>query len=480
MLEHFAFAIDNATRYGDTDVFPFPFENHIFFDHKTETIDLLQKLHSNFNEWISRYPPANETAFVPINYVGFRWATQIDPFWNLYFLALVSSIAPAIESVRISPAHSCVFSYRYKRSDVTAELFSRDWGWFQFMEKSVEIAKKNQFIVVCDIADFYARINHHRLENALAQLKLGNDIPSRILKFLLNFSNTYSFGLPVGGPAARLLSELVLNQIDHLLLQHGITFCRFADDYHLFVPSLEKAYADLVFLSEKLYANQGLSLQKSKTRIMRTAEFLATSPIKVADAVDSSDTEESKSRAADGSDPPNGPVGQMHDLMHLSLRFDPYSATAQEDYDALKAQLSQFDVLGLLRSELGKTRIHSALAKKIVSAIRFLSEKQKNDAILTLIGNSELLYPIWPSIMNLARTIFDELSDETRVKIAKTLYGLLQQKSHVLRPDLNLAYTVRLLATIQLPQSQDMFAQIYEERTSALVRRDIIVAMARF
>ena len=137
-------------------------------------------------------------------------------------------------------------------------------------------------MVVSDISEFYPRLGHHRLDATLLQLNLGNDIASRIKKFLKQFSGTRSFGLPIGGPAARILSELVLTQIDLLLVGHGVEFVRFADDYHLFANSHEDAYAALIFLSEKLFDNQGLSLQKSKTRILPAAEFLSTSPLRLA------------------------------------------------------------------------------------------------------------------------------------------------------------------------------------------------------
>jgi hypothetical protein len=80
------------------------------------------------------------------------------------------------------------------------------------------------------------------------------------MKFLNHFSNANSFGLPIGGPAARILSELTINQIDRLLLSTGVKFTRFADDYHIFAASRDDAYRHLNFLSEKLYTNQGLSL----------------------------------------------------------------------------------------------------------------------------------------------------------------------------------------------------------------------------
>ena len=112
------------------------------------------------------------------------------------------------------------------------------------------------------------------MENALKHLDLPGDQPSKIMSFLANFSGTISVGMPVGGPAPRILSELYLTQVDRLLLLQGIVFCRFADDYHIFCNTYEEAFKSLVFLSETLLQNSVLQLQKAKTRIMSSAEFL--------------------------------------------------------------------------------------------------------------------------------------------------------------------------------------------------------------
>jgi hypothetical protein len=78
--------------------------------------------------------------------------------------------------------------------------------------------------------------------------------------------------LPVGGPASRLLAELVLNNVDKLLRSEGVRFCRFVDDYRIFCASKEEAYERLILISDKLF-NEGLSLQKNKTRILTMKEF---------------------------------------------------------------------------------------------------------------------------------------------------------------------------------------------------------------
>ena len=175
MKAHFIRALENISQYGDTDIFPFPVENHVFHDQMDAVADLLFEIDINFHDRIAQYPPANHSALVPVGYTGFRWATQIDPLWNAHFLGVVLSIADAIEASRISASRKIVFSYRYLWNDTTKELFNPTYNWRSFMERSMMLAKEHKFVVTCDISDFYSRLNHHRLENSLKHLDLpGN------------------------------------------------------------------------------------------------------------------------------------------------------------------------------------------------------------------------------------------------------------------------------------------------------------------
>jgi hypothetical protein len=67
-----------------------------------------------------------------------------------------------------------------------------------------------------------------------------------------------------------------------------------------------------------------------------------------------------------------------HNLMRLSLHFDPYSSAVKGDYEALRGELQKIDIFALLKAELVKSRIHISLSKKIVSAIRFIEEPQRS------------------------------------------------------------------------------------------------------
>jgi hypothetical protein len=115
---------------------------------------------------------------------------------------------------------------------------------------------------------------------------------------------------------------------DKLMRSHKTTFTRYADDYHIFVESVDDAYGKLLFLSEKLLRNEGLALQKSKTRIMTGSEFLSTQSLIIQPEAEDVNSD-------------------VRHLFSLNLRYDPYSTTADDDYRRLKREL----VLRVLDSE---------------------------------------------------------------------------------------------------------------------------------
>jgi len=44
-------------------------------------------------------------------------------------------------------------------------------------------------------------------------------------------------------------------------------------------------------------------------------------------------------------------------LLSISIRFDPYSSNADEEYEAVKEAIEQIDILGILGREVAKQSI---------------------------------------------------------------------------------------------------------------------------
>ena len=102
-------SLRNIAAHGDTDVFPLPFETFVFYDRLDECCALLAKSHEEFSKMLATYPPFTIDTLTQVGYTGFRWVTQIEPFWNAYYLALVITIADQIEGQRIPVGRSSIF-----------------------------------------------------------------------------------------------------------------------------------------------------------------------------------------------------------------------------------------------------------------------------------------------------------------------------------------------------------------------------------
>jgi hypothetical protein len=453
-------AIQNIAKHGDTDVFPFPFETHIFFDNPVESKKILLDLHNNFDSYMAQSPPSTLETLTQVGYTGFRWATQIEPFWNAYYLALVISIAEKIEKARIAVEDKSVFSYRYKWEKGTAKLF-RPSTWRDYKRKGIELSEDYSFVVVTDIADFYPRIYHHRIDNALRRLPSVGDTPKRIMDLLFHFSKNVSYGLPVGGPASRILAELALVTTDLQLSRRSIKFCRYADDYCIFCDSKSDAYKVLVLLSEKLH-NEGLSLQKKKTKIITTDEFRETA------------------RMLDPADKSDPMAEEEQKLLNISLRYDPYSDSADEDYEALKSAVKDVDIIGILGREVSKTTIDSTVTKQAINAIYALESYQKYGAISTLLeeDNLTVLSPVFVLVMRAIKGVYEDIPDYGQDLVDKQLVALYDSKSQLLSVDLNVSYYVLALSKKRTLTKEEILIDIFDKTTKPLIRRQIIMIMA--
>ncbi len=298
----------------------------------------------------------------------------------------------------------------------------------------------------------------------LKWLKVKPDIVKRIVKLLGDFSGGVSYGLPVGGPASRILAELVLNTVDKLLRGEGVRFCRFVDDYRIFCQTKEEAYERLIFISEKLF-NEGLSLQKNKTRILSAKEF--TNEINLLLRAHQTSEED---------------LSDEEKLMRITIHFDPYSETRVDDYENLKKQVSNVDIAGILARELEKTSIDTTITKQALSALRVLDVDSRKNIMSLLLqpDNMQTLAPVFIRLMTVLRGIYKELEEETQDLVDEALIELIKSKSYVVRVDLHLAYLVQVLSQRGTQVKEALFVKLFKDHSSSMVRREIILAMAHW
>ena len=262
-------AIDHLVRYGDTDIFPRLPEIAFFESAKASLVEELKTLDLD-----SFSPKGAIESLVPKSRFGFRIAHQLDAIDTILFLATVLEISSGIESRR-SPSPQA-FSYRILPFD-NGQIFQSDHtyrNWLSYHKEITEdILCSFNHVIITDISDFYHRVNFHRLENYLDECSAAHGAARFIKRYIKKIRARQSYGLPVGGAAARILAELVLSDTDEMLRELEVHATRFVDDFRIFLTNDQDPYDVLAQLAEQLAITEGLSLNVAKTRVLTIEEF---------------------------------------------------------------------------------------------------------------------------------------------------------------------------------------------------------------
>ncbi len=267
-----SWVINHLVKHGDTDILPHAFELKFFHD----CIDDLSEASSAVN--LYTYKPVTILhALAPKSRYGFRICHQIHPIDNIFFLGSVFHIANKLEESRPNASEISSYSYRFLPSD-DYDLFKPEnkyRSWLGAQSLQVGFGDDVKCVAVTDISDFYQRLGHHRIENCLNDYS-GDDKYAKIpYRFLNHWRAKQSFGLPVGGNAARLIAEVCLRDIEQALINEGYNFTRYVDDFVIFVKNSQDPYGALAFLADHLAA-EGLSLNNMKTRVLSAEEYRDT------------------------------------------------------------------------------------------------------------------------------------------------------------------------------------------------------------
>ena len=234
--ESLEWAKTHVLKFGDTDIFPVPFEYESLAHGWLSLKPFLQEL--DLDTYQVR-PDRRVLVVKPGG--GFRAATQLDPIDHLIYTAAVYECATKIEAARIPVEQNIACSYRISPT-AQGSFFQGDSGWDDFHKRSKQLAQTPEFshVLVADIADFYNRLGHHRIQNALEMANVSLLRSQHIESFLSKLTARQSQGIPVGPFASILLAEACLIDVDNFLMRNGFIFTRYVDDFHIYCHSKEK------------------------------------------------------------------------------------------------------------------------------------------------------------------------------------------------------------------------------------------------
>jgi RNA-directed DNA polymerase len=132
-----------------------------------------------------------------------------------------------------------------------------------------------RFVVDIDLAKFFDRVNHDRLMAAVAA-RVSDRRVLRLIRGYLTagvldgglFEESRE-GTPQGGPLSPLLSNLVLDELDHELERRGHRFVRYADDCNIYVRSEKAGRRVMANLTRFIERRLKLQINAEKSAVAR-------------------------------------------------------------------------------------------------------------------------------------------------------------------------------------------------------------------
>lgn len=421
-------ALKNTLAFGDTDIFPHAYEYDLLKNKEDLIREVLLKTNGIYEN--SMY------CSLPIEAKkkngDSRIAMLIDPLLHLDYLALAIELAENIEQKRLDKTSNIVHSYRYAPDIFSGKLFDTNYGFHTF-RKSVnsKVQLFEGWVLSIDIRDFYPSISLEILEPVLKKNDVTQANIDKLKNIIQAINNGQATGLPIGGNASRILAEIVLNEIDHFLLDKGVDFIRFVDDFVIFVPKgNEIKVIDLV--NENL-RELGLSINYQKLKISESydlrveSDFFKNIPLynDETDVVD---------------------MTQIENILHGQI------------------------------TRIGKDNyLNCGLLKFLTTEISINRTAWLISDVLGYLHKGFGVYIQW-----VLRNI-DQINDEVFDKIYTTIVNLITKRRSVVGTDVNIAFAVRILGIIRTEQSENLLDELYQRHiNSPIIRLSIIQVFAQW
>ncbi|SEN67447.1 RNA-directed DNA polymerase [Paenibacillus sp. OK076] len=446
-------ALEHATKYGYVEFFPSAFE-----------FDAMRHDWSNIRSWLSTtdlfqwQTRALRRCLSPKHRYGFRISTQLDPVDFLIYSALIYEIGTDLEHRRIPTTSETVHSYRFNpQPDGT--MFDQNFTFDTFIHKAERIADEGGFshVIVADIADFFPRLYSHRIENALSHATSLASHVSILKRLLSQWNERYSYGIPVGIAASRLIAEIALDDVDQALLSEGVTYVRYCDDFRIFCNSEREAHHRLSFLAEILFENHGLTLQQNKTKIIGVEDFLENHL-------------RSERRATLSS------LSERFEMIIRDAGIDLYSDIVLEDLTfEQREQIDNMDLEDILREQASKDDIDISLTRFI---LRRLGQLDATAELVFVLDNADKFYPVFTDVVRMAKSV-RSLNESARSEIGSKFLALLGNDAIVSHLEFHRMWILNLFSENTEWDNETRLPTLFGQFTDQFSQRELILSMGR-
>lgn len=449
-------SLEHAKNYKDTDIFPEIFEFEALSESWSDVKASIQS-----NDILNWKVLPFRRCLVPKHRFGFRNSTQLDPIDFIIFTALVYEIGEKLEAQRIPLHENIVHSYRFNPTS-NGSMYSDLYSYRTFQQSSHDACEQlnPSHVVIADIADFFPRLYTHRIDNALdSALGVGHMHATALKKLIGQWAGAYSYGIPVGSAASRLIAEVTIADIDQLLLSEGLNYVRYSDDFRFFCQTEADAYKCLTLIAKFLIDNHGLTLQQNKTKILTVEDFRTIY------------LRENEKRELDTLSE------RFYELLSDMGIEDSYANIDYDDLDdEFRNAIDQLNLEGILIEQIQEEEPDLSLLKFI---LRRLGQLGANEAVDIIFDNFNKFLPVIRETMEYLLRL-EGLDSAKKVILGKKLIAMYRGNeftaSHL---EYSRMYLLRPFAVDGNWNSEEEYVKLYNESIDEFSGRELILAMGR-
>ena len=232
-------------------------------DVKSRVEDLIEDTTMDWANGSARFfdLPKQDGLVRPICYINVEVA--------IAYQALVDRITAVIEPYVSSNFDDRILSHRLRDLSSPAMYQRSQEAYGNYIHLQHRLANSGTYshCLRLDIANYYERIYHHKLQQLLERRGVPGSITSALCKLLRKFANGDSHGIPQGFWASDYLGSIYLLYLDEFLEAKDIHAVRYVDDYRIFCGSDREARSILKDCCGML-RGLGLNVQPRKTSIV--------------------------------------------------------------------------------------------------------------------------------------------------------------------------------------------------------------------
>ncbi len=137
------------------------------------------------------------------------------------------------------------------------------------------IREGKRWVVDMDLEAFFDKVNHDKLMGLLSKTIKDSALLRVIKRYLKSgilmegVKVQSQEGTPQGGPLSPLLANIILNELDKELEIRGLSFVRYADDFHIYVRSRKSAHRVMNSITEFIEQKLKLKVNLDKSAVDR-------------------------------------------------------------------------------------------------------------------------------------------------------------------------------------------------------------------